>query len=103
MPTLTPIPQGGWTGKDVGKVVYIKGEHGVIIKDTIIMSSLRGPDIIIGPSTYIAEIHQRMQSYHVMTSTNTYEEGLAHLMNQLHPELNDDDDDDDGGPKGLVP
>lgn len=91
IPTLTVPPKDGWSGKDVGRVVFIKGEHGVIIKDTIIMSSLRGPDIIVGPATYVAEIHQRLQSYHHMTNHNTYEEGLQHLMDSLHG-FDDDDE-----------
>jgi hypothetical protein len=95
LPTLTIPPEGGWHGRDVGRTVFIKGEHGVIIKDTIIMSSLRGPDVIIGPSTYVAEIHARIQTFNHMTSTNTYEEGLSHLLDHLHGD--DDDDDDEEG------
>lgn len=93
MPTLTPIPENGWSGKDVGRVVFIKGEHGVIIKDTIVMSSLRGPDIVIGPSTYVSALHHRMVGFFQMSSHNTYDEGLRALLDDLHR----DDDEDDGG------
>ena len=93
VPTLTPIPENGWSGKDVGRVVFIKGEHGVIIKDTIVMSSLRGPDIVIGPSTYVSALHNRMLGFVRMSSSNTYDEGLRALLDELHG----DDDDEEGG------
>lgn len=95
MPTLTPLPENGWSGKDIGKEVFIRGEHGVIIKDTIVMSSLRGPDIVIGPSTYVAALHERAMRFHSMSSANTYEEGLRALLDDLNGRI--DDDDDEGG------
>ena len=96
-PTLTPIPPNGWTQSDIGRQVYIRGEHGVIIPDIIICSALPHGKTMIGPGYVIGGVMARMRHMQEESQeTATIRDG----METIRKFFEDDFDDEEGG---LIP
>ena len=118
-PSLTPIPEDGWTQADIGRHVYIRGDHGVIIPDIVICSTLPHGKTVIGPGHTVGGILARMDHVnHVqersegpnMASLDLtmggdtppgFDDFVAEIFRMLS--RGDDDDDEDGGSGDLIP
>lgn len=103
-PTLTPIPENGWKQSDIGRHVYVKGEHGVIIPDIIICSMLPHGKMVIGPGYIVGGIIARMRHMHQEAEvSHEIEQGMEAIRKFFEEGDDDDNNPFGGGHSGLIP
>ncbi len=112
-PSLTEIPSNGWTQADIGRHVYIMGEHGTIIPDIIICSTLPHGRTCIGPGStiggiiarmnHISEVSQSGQHPTAEISMHQLQQDAAEFFEHLFGQGGDDDEDDNVGFGDLIP
>ena len=93
MPTLTPIPENGWSQNDIGRHVYVQGEQGVIIPDIVICSQMPHGQTIIGPGYVVGGILARMRHMH---DEGAEARAIAEGMDEIRRFFEEPGEDEDG-------
>lgn len=114
-PTLTVIPEHGWGQQDIGRQVYIRGDHGTIIPDIIICTTLPGGRTCIGPGhtiggiiarmNMVAEIQAQADQHHTieMSGMDPSIFDLPDFIRDMFDMGGDSDDDDKEESGGMIP